>query len=874
MSFVLLTILCIPLLPWSLILPPQSLDSTTINPVIGSEPVLPSPEPPHRRVPISILVYTEYVDDSPGEEYENTMAAINGTYGTDYYASNLTDYTNLGSRLVGHDIFLIPEQELVNDDATMRTVGQAWSSILPTFVDNGGIVILMSFGSYSGLGTTSYIYNETGLMDIYGFTDVSFSAINRVNASDALARGVSSSWTAPNGAISFDTPDQTTVVDDGADPVVIHKIRGMGHIVLLGFDLYVSEPNCTTILANALRLHRHVVFDASHVPFGTIFSSLSSFADDLVAENFAVTSMGTFSASLISACDVLVITTGTATFSSGEADVVESFVLSGGGLFIISDYGQFGEELDPVSTKFGFTRNSTYLTDTDDTISGDSYNVYDNLGGNLNLFNHSVTLSVDRLELDRPGGLVSLPTAAVPLVTTDNDGTSDWNTGSPADDITMAAALVTSGFGRVTIVMDYNFLNDATNPDGDGENTYFDSDNDEFAINNIRWLSAAGIKERIVLFDNSHSPIAGYDVQNAFLEWAQYMTCNGYTIQWMSTFYTSLINQAHILVISEGSSGYSNPETTGIVNYVASGGSLFLLADWGSFGDNVDALGNQFGIDRNDTSYLDDSNDWYVGQSLIIYETANFASHPIMQGISRIDVDRGTAFDTVGTGTALVFADADGTCSWHDGGIANGIAVFAATEHEQGRVVYITDINFAGTIDDPDGDGEPDFYEADNNLFLVNAFQWLAENRAPYVELTFPNGGETVNNTITITWTASDPNKDPILGYDLLYSNNSGTSWYSIDTGIMTTSYIWNTTFVPNGTNYLIRVAAHDYELTGIDDSDAVFTIDNPVPPPPPTPIPPHPWWWWIVVVIVVIIIFVIVLVYLFILRPKSVASK
>ena len=232
----------------------------------------------------------------------------------------------------------------------------------------------------------------------------------------------------------------------------------------------------------------------------------------------------------------------------------------------------------------------------------------------------------------------------------------------------------------------------------------------------------------------------------------------------------------------------------------------------------------------------------------------------------------GTAFDTVGTGTALVFADSDGTCSWSDGGIANGIAVFAATEHEQGRVVYITDIDFPSNIDDPDLDGVTDFYEADNNLFLVNAFQWLAENRAPFVELAFPNGGETVNNTITITWTASDPNKDPILGYDLLYSNDSGMSWYPIDTGIMTTSYIWNTTFVPNGANYLIRVEAYDYELVGFDESDAVFTIDNPLPPPPP--IPPLPWWWWIVVVIVVIIILAIVLIYLFILRPRSAASK
>ena len=67
--FVFLMILCLPIIPWSLTVTPQSLEPTTINPVIGPSPVLPSPEPPHRLVPLSILVYTEYVDDSPGEEY-------------------------------------------------------------------------------------------------------------------------------------------------------------------------------------------------------------------------------------------------------------------------------------------------------------------------------------------------------------------------------------------------------------------------------------------------------------------------------------------------------------------------------------------------------------------------------------------------------------------------------------------------------------------------------------------------------------------------------------------------------------------------------------------------------------------------------------
>ncbi|MFX1577312.1 MAG: fibronectin type III domain-containing protein [Promethearchaeota archaeon] len=862
LSLVLLAVLCIPLLSSNSIAYLQHSGSIQAGVVKGVGPALPSPELPHRILPISILVYSQFADNSPGEEVEHMFAAINSTFGTDYYWTNLTDYTDLATELPHHDILLIPEQENAFY-ANMTSVAAAWSTSLTNWVNDGGIVICADGRTVPDMGyaPTARIYNETGLMTVHASATTYPVSINLVNTSDALARDVAASWTSASMTINFDTSEQTVVVDDGTYPIVLHKVIGKGHAVLIGFDYYSSDINMETILGNAIRLHRHVVFDASHSPYGTIFGTLSSFADDLVAEGFAVTNMASFSPALINACDVLVITTGTSTFSSSEADTVEAFVLAGGGLFIITDYGSFGEELDPVSTRFGFTRYTDYLTDTDDTIAGDSYNVYDNLGGNTNLLNHSITLNVSRVELDRPGGLDSLPSGAIVLARTDTDGTSDWSLGSNADGIPLAAALVTSGNGRVTIVMDYNFLSDTTDVDVDGTNTYFDSGNDVFAINNIRWLSAAGIKERIVLFDNSHSPILGYDINTHYLEWANYLTSNGYTIHWMTTFYPSLIDQAHILVITEGSSAYTNPETTGIVNYVAAGGGLFLIADWETFGVNVDPIGNQFGIDRNNTGYLTDSDDWYVGTSLIIYETPNFASHPIMQGISRIDVDRGTAFDTIGSGTALITSDTDSTCSWSDGGIANGAAVFASTQHELGRVVYITDVNFPSAIDDPDSDGVPDFYEADNNLFLVNAFQWLSENRPPIVTLNYPNGGETVNNTITITWTAFDPNKDPILGYDLLYSNDSGASWYPFVIGIMGTSFVWNTTEVPNGNNYLIRVAAFDYELVGIDDSDAVFTIDNPTPLPL---LPPLPWWWWIVVLIVIIIVVVIIVYLLF----------
>ncbi|MFX1541162.1 MAG: hypothetical protein ACFFBX_10320 [Promethearchaeota archaeon] len=869
-----LTLLIVPLIPLSSV--PIVLSTLENNQMKDLEPIVPSPEPPHRILPLKMLVYTEYTDYD--QEFQNVMNAINITYGTDYYWTNLTDYNDLASLLPGHDILLIPEQELAPDYATMQTIGTAWGSTLVPFVNAGGIVILMDFAaSIPGYGPGLHIFNESGLMTIYGVTDYfpmgTLATVNIVNSSDALARGIAGSFSPQSGTMSVDTNEATIVADDGTNPIVVHKVMGRGHIVFLGFDLYASDANFREILANAIRLHRHVVFDASHAPYGTIFNTLSSFADDLVAEGFAVTNMASFSPALINASDVLVLTTGTSTFTSSEADTVEAFVLAGGGLFIITDYGTFGDELDPVSTRFGFTRYSDYLTDTDDTIAGDSYNVYDNLGGNTNIINHSITVAVSRLELDRPGGLSGLPADALALVTTDTDGTSDWSLGTDADGIPMAAALITSGFGRVSIVMDYNFLNDATDVDSDATNTYFDSNNDDFAINNIRWLSAAGTKERKVLFDNSHTPYVAFG--GATYDFANYLTSNGYTFHWMSTFYPSLIDTTDILIISEGITAYSNPEITAIHNFVDQGGGIILLGDWGTYGDNTDDIGQEYGLIRNSSMvYLSDTDDGILlGNSYLIYEGANIGSHPVTQGVNRIEVDRGTGFTALGSGTALVTTDNDGTSEWYDNGInywpADAVPVFAANTYGLGRVVYLTDVNFIDN-GDPDGDGDVTFMDSDNNLFLINAFQWLSANRAPIVTVTYPDGGETVNNTITITWTAIDPNKDPILGYDILFSNDSGTSWYPIDTGIMGTSYVWNTTSVSNGANYLIRVAAFDYELVGIDDSNAVFTIDNPLPYTPP--IPPLPWWWWIVAVVIVVVIIVIIIIFL-LLRRKGTKS-
>ncbi len=459
--------------------------------------------------------------------------------------------------------------------------------------------------------------------------------------------------------------------------------------------------------------------------------------------------------------------------------------------------------------------------------------------------------------------ILTLPANAYSVINTDTDGTAQWVNGTAAGGLSVYAAS-TFGMGRVVVSGDCNFLEDDADYDADGTMDYNEHSHEDLLPNTVRWLSAAGLVERKVLFDSSHNPYLSFSSYTLF---AKYLTSNGYTVQWMTTFYPDLMRYAHVLVVPAGSTAYSPAENVTIRDFVDNGGGIMLVADWTYFGDSILPIAQWFGMSHNSThAYLSDSDDGIgIGFSGITYEGANILPHPITNGVNRIYVDRGTGLINLGGGTTLVRTDNDGTSEWFNGtdyvGPAGNVPVFAANTFGLGHIVYLTDLNFLDTFT---------YIAEDNNLFLVNAFEWLSQNQAPIVSLTYPNGGEVVNNTITISWTAFDPNHDPIVGYDLLYSNDSGSSWYPIVTGIMGTSFVWNTTVVPNGDNYLIRIAAFDYELVGIDDSDAVFSIDNPLPPPP---LPPLPWWWWIVVLIVAIIIVIVILVYLFIRRRGAKAD-
>jgi immune inhibitor A len=105
----------------------------------------------------------------------------------------------------------------------------------------------------------------------------------------------------------------------------------------------------------------------------------------------------------------------------------------------------------------------------------------------------------------------------------------------------------------------------------------------------------------------------------------------------------------------------------------------------------------------------------------------------------------------------------------------------------------------------------------------------------PSVSVTYPNGGETLTGSATITWTATDPDpgETALLSIDLDFSSNDGGSWMPIASGESNDgAYDWDISGLSDGSDYLVRATATDTSgLNDTDESDAVFTILNTAQP-------------------------------------------
>src|SRR3989339_81417 len=180
------------------------------------------------------------------QEYANTVTAIMSNIpGAAITTTTTADANVLRQRLLQADVFLIPDQELMTPSST---IGYAFQPVLNDFMSAGGTVIVLypysiySFLSAAGLTyMTSLTYTSSGIIQLVSPTHPIFEGISQGNLSCLSSTSL---WISTGAASSLATYSSYTVVSE--------EQRGMGKIVMLGYDYYTQNTVWNKLLANTV----------------------------------------------------------------------------------------------------------------------------------------------------------------------------------------------------------------------------------------------------------------------------------------------------------------------------------------------------------------------------------------------------------------------------------------------------------------------------------------------------------------------------------------------------------------------------------------------------------------------------------------------
>ncbi|MFW9787655.1 MAG: DUF4350 domain-containing protein [Candidatus Thorarchaeota archaeon] len=501
-----------------------------------------------------------------------------------------------------------------------------------------------------------------------------------------------------------------------------------------------------------------VLFDESHVPYGSFTHDLwfSNFTSDLEAEGYTVDNMTSWDENTLMSADVVIIAVPTVAYSMNEFYTLHNFLAKGGGFFLIGDIPSVSEAA-ALAELFGFYFSATELQDSDNHYGPLNWIQWDRVS---NFGNHPITTGVSNLTTYLGHGIIEYPGLGVPLMMMDADenstyaGSGDYSSGTAA----MVAIEYPGGLGRMVVTADSNqFWSIDFNGDGDEE--YYEGDNDLLARNIINWLSSAPIPEDIIVFDESHnaqrrtgvtskhfnilfdeseSPEWGIDNNdNGIYGWAEdsswygdlaaFLEGSGMSVDKMSTWDWVTAASSDVLVLVDPDTLYDTSDAEVLRSLVAQGLGLLLLGDRGTWiGDGAVQIAELFGVDFYDGTLSDSDENYNANEVWILMDGTNLADHPSLSGVSEVGLIATGGFNNFPIDTEIILSsDTDSSSGWFEeppgSPSAEGVPSAIAFQYGRGRVMMIADSGMFAN-------GNDEFLEFGNNsLFAINAIRWLAE---------------------------------------------------------------------------------------------------------------------------------------------------
>jgi len=199
-------------------------------------------------------------------------------------------------------------------------------------------------------------------------------------------------------------------------------------------------------------------------------------------------------------------------------------------------------------------------------------------------------------------------------------------------------------------------------------------------------------------------------------------------------------------------------------------------------------------------------------------------------------INNNTISDAImGWGITLGYDTSHNVIKWNDFINNTGPWFGNSQAHDSGiNNIFLNNYWNEWTTPELDGDGFVDYpYAIDGtasnyDLFPLTQSYKEGNHYISYLRIVSPNGGEILNGSILIEWITAVDNLGHTITYNISYSSDGGSTWVEINSGITSTSYVWNTLTVEDGHTYFIRIIAIcSTGLTYMDISDGKFTIQN-----------------------------------------------